>query len=222
MNLEFHILIGMLGGVFYLASHSMRRMVPLRILALASNVLFLIYAVIYADYKIAKLIVLPEFLLNLILLPVNARRLIEILRLTRQIEHASTDTPVSEWLLPHMHLHKHHAGDTLFLKGDKAESIYYLAHGRLKLVEISEYLEAGSLLGEIGLFSPTHRRTLTVRCETDCEIYQMSDEEVYQLYYQNPKLGFYFMRLIAERLHSDIRLYKDAAKLNQGDLNGEA
>lgn len=222
MNFEFHILIGMLGGVFYLASHSMRRMVPLRVLALASNVLFLTYAVIYAHFSITKLIALPEFLLNLILLPINARRLIEIIRLTRQIEHASTDTPVSEWLLPHMHLHKHHAGDTLFHKGDKAESIYYLAHGRLKLVEISEYLEAGSLLGEIGLFSPTHTRTLTVSCETDCEIYQMSDEEVYQLYYQNPKLGFYFMRLIAERLHSDIRLYKEAANLKQGDLNGEA
>lgn len=220
MNFEFHILIGMLGGVFYLASHSMRRMVPLRVLALTSNVLFLTYAVIYADYKIAKLIVLPEFLLNLILLPVNARRLIEILRLTRQIEHASTDTPVSEWLLPHMHLHKHHAGDTLFHKGDKAESIYYLAHGRLNLVEISEHLEAGALLGEIGLFSPTHTRTLTVICDTDCEIYQMSDEEVYQLYYQNPKLGFYFMRLIAERLHSDIRHYKEAAQLSQGELNG--
>ncbi len=214
MHFEFYTLIGMLGGVFYLASHSMRRMVPLRVLALASNVLFLIYAVFYAHFSIAKLITLPEFLLNLILLPVNARRLFEILRLTRQIEHANANSPVSEWLLPHMHLHKHSAGHTLFRKGDAADCIFYLAHGKLRLEEISETLEPGALLGEIGLFSPTHVRTLTVTCETDCELYRMSDEEVYQLYYQNPKLGFYFMRLIAERLHSDIRHYKNAAEVN--------
>jgi CRP/FNR family cyclic AMP-dependent transcriptional regulator len=214
MHFEFHTFIGMLGGVFYLASHSMRRMVPLRVLALLSNVLFLIYAVFYAHFNIDKLVMLPEFLLNLVLLPMNARRLLEIRRLTRQIEHASAESPVSEWLLPHMHLHTHKAGHTLFHKGDLAESIYYVAHGKLKLEEISGVVEAGDLLGEIGLFSPGKKRALTVICETDCELYRMSDEEVYQLYYQNPRLGFYFMRLIVERLQQDTQHHKVAAEVS--------
>lgn len=214
MHFELHTFIGMLGGVFYLASHSMRRMVPLRILALASNVLFLTYAVLYAHFSIGKLVMLPEFLLNLILLPMNARRLLEIRRLTRQIEHASADSPVSEWLLPQMHLHKHKAGHTLFNKGDLADSIYYVAHGRLRLEEINSFLQAGDLLGEIGLFSPDKKRSLTVVCETDCELYCMSDEEVYQLYYQNPRLGFYFMRLIVERLQQDTQLNKVAVEVS--------
>jgi hypothetical protein len=33
----------------------------------------------------------------------------------------------------------------------------------------------------------------------------MSDEMIYRLYYQNPKLGFYFMRLTVERLLRDAR-----------------
>ncbi len=214
MHFEFHTVIGMLGGIFYLASHSVRRMVPLRMLALASNVLFLIYAVLYSHFSIGKLVTMPEFLLNLILLPMNARRLFEIRRLVRQIEHASADSPVSEWLLPQMHLHKYKAGHTLFLKGDLADCIFYVAHGRLRLDEIGGSVQAGDLLGEIGLFSPEKKRTLTVICETDCELYQMSDEEVYQLYYQNPKLGFYFMHLIVERLYKDIHDHKVAVEVS--------
>ena len=61
------------------------------------------------------------------------------------------------------------------------------------------------MIGEIGLFSPEKRRTQTIICETDGELYRMTDEMIYRLYYQNPKLGFYFMRLIVERLLRDIR-----------------
>ncbi len=48
-------------------------------------------------------------------------------------------------------------------------------------------------------------RTMTVICDTDCELYKMTDEMIYRLYYQNPKLGFFFMRLIVERLLRDVR-----------------
>jgi hypothetical protein len=33
----------------------------------------------------------------------------------------------------------------------------------------------------------------------------MTDEQMYRLYYQNPKLGFFFMRLIVERLLRDVK-----------------
>lgn len=212
MHFDFSTAIGLLGGALYLASHSMRRMVPLRVLALASNVLLITYACLHVHFNWGKLILLPEFLLNTILLPLNARRLAEILRLTRQIEHANVDTPVSEWLLPHMHLHKHKAGDVLFRKGERADLIYYVAEGRLKLEGLADTLNPGDLFGEIGLFSPDRARTMTVICGTDCELYQMSGEEIYQLYYQNPRLGFYFMRLIVERLLRDIRRHESAAE----------
>ena len=46
---------------------------------------------------------------------------------------------------------------------------------------------------------------MTVVCDTDCELYQMTDAQIYRLYYQNPKLGFFFMRLIVERLLRDVK-----------------
>jgi hypothetical protein len=216
MHFDLITVVGLIGGVFYLASHYMRRMVPLRTLSLCSNVLFIIYAVFHLNFDWARLAVLPEFLLNAILLPVNARRLIEILRLTKQIQAVTELSPVSEWLLPHMHLHKHPAGHVLFREGDEADEIHYVASGTLRLEGAERSIGPDSLVGEIALFSPEKKRTLTVVCETDCELYTMTDEQIYHLYYQNPKLGFYFMKLVVGRLLSDVQRHKASASLGTG------
>lgn len=205
MHFDITTAIGILGGVFYLASHYMKAMVPLRVLALVSSVIFLIFSVLHTHFDITELIVLPEFILNLILLPINLKRLGDINRLTKQVEQATVESPVSEGLLPHMHLRKHKAGEVLFRKGDVADKIVYVASGKLKLQGIDHFIGPGELIGEIGLFSPEKVRTLTVVCVTDCELYQMTDEQIYRLYYQNPKLGFFFMRLIVERLLRDVK-----------------
>jgi CRP/FNR family cyclic AMP-dependent transcriptional regulator len=205
MQFDITTAIGMLGGVFYLASHYMKAMVPLRVLALASSVLTLIFSVLHTHFDVTELLLLPEFLLNVILLPINAKRLAEIIRLTKQIEQATVESPVSDWLLPHMHLRKHKAGEVLFRKGDVANEMVYVASGTLRLQGIDHVIGPGDLIGEIGLFSPEKVRTMTVVCDTDCELYQMTDQEIYRLYYQNPKLGFFFMRLIVERLLRDVK-----------------
>ncbi|MBH0183436.1 MAG: cyclic nucleotide-binding domain-containing protein, partial [Nitrospira sp.] len=188
MHFDFATALGFLGGAFYLASHYQKDMVSLRVLSLASNVLFIIFGLLHAHLDIIELIGMPDFLLNIILLPVNAKRLNEIFRLTKQIEQATVESPVSEWLLPHMHLTEHKAGEVLFRKGDRAHEIIYVAAGRLRLQEVGHFIEAGELIGEIGLFSAKRARTMTVICETDCELYKMTDEMIYHLYYQNPKL----------------------------------
>jgi len=205
MHFDITTAIGMLGGVFYLASHYMKAMVPLRALALVSSVLFVIFSLLHTNFDLTKLIVLPEFIVNAILLPINLKRLGEINRLTKQIEQATVESPVTEWMLPHMHLRKHKAGEVLFRKGDVADELVYVASGKLKLQDIDHVIGPGELIGEIGLFSAEKVRTLTVVCETDCELYQMTDQQIYRLYYQNPKLGFFFMRLIVERLLRDIK-----------------
>jgi CRP/FNR family transcriptional regulator, cyclic AMP receptor protein len=192
-------LIGYIGAVFYVASAFMKRMVPLRCLALASNTCFIGYGLVEGYWGA------PEMVLNFILLPLNAWRLREILRLTQEIERAREDTPVAEWLLPQMTRRPFKQGEVLFRKGERADVMAYLASGRLRIQKLDEPIEPGALLGEIGIFSPDHVRTQTIVCETDGEIYTMTEERTYQLYYQNPKLGFYFMRLVAERLLRDAR-----------------
>ena len=70
-------LLGYLASLFVLAAFCMRGMVSLRVLALASNVAFIAYATLAAIH--------PVLLLHLVLLPMNAWRLAEVLRLRRQL-----------------------------------------------------------------------------------------------------------------------------------------
>jgi CRP-like cAMP-binding protein len=174
----------------------MKSMLPLRAFALASNLFFIAYG--YLD------LLWPVLILHACLLPLNVKRLLDILKLTADIKRATEISPVSQWLLPHMNRRLVKAGEVLFRKGDTADSMFYVASGELRMEGVDQRLGSGELIGEIGLFSPDRKRTQTITCHTDGELYSMTDEMVYRLYYQNPKLGFYFMRLIIGRLQRDI------------------
>ena len=197
MTLELGNVLGMLGVGFCLASFAVKNMLSLRALSLAGNVFFIAYGLIESLY--------PSIALNAVLLPLNVLRMWEITKLSKEIARSTRDSPVSQWLLPHMRRRAFKAGEVLFRKGDTADILIYVAQGELKLAEIGRKLGPGELIGEIGVFSPEKTRTQTLVCETDGELYEMTDEMIFQLYFQNPKLGFYLMRLLAERLINDVR-----------------
>jgi CRP/FNR family cyclic AMP-dependent transcriptional regulator len=195
--------LALLGVGFSFASFVMKRMLPLRVLALGANVCFIGYGL----YEW----LLPSLILNGALLPVNARRLWEIRKLSREIARATEDSPVSQWLLPHMRRVSFKKGEVLFRKGDIADRMIYLAQGELRLEEIGQTVHAGDLVGEIGLFAPDKKRTQTLVCATDGELYDMTDEMIFQLYYLHPKVGFYLMRLVTGRLLRDVQRHQAAA-----------
>lgn len=188
--------LGLLGVGFCLASFAVKRMVPLRTLAIVGNVCFVAYGLVES--------LLPSLALNLVLLPLNVVRLWEIEKLSKEIVRATQDSPISQWLLPHMRHRSFKAGEVLFRRGETADRLYYVASGGVRMAEIGQRIGPGELIGEIGLFSPEKKRTQTIVCETDSELYDMTDEMIFQLYYQNPRLGFYLMRLIAGRLLKDV------------------
>lgn len=197
MILDFGTVLGLLAAALYFATYTVKHMLSLRIIAIASNVFFIAYGIVHWA--------LPELILHGALLPLNARRMWEIHRLTKEIARATHESPVSQWLLPHMTRRKFTAGEVLFRKGEPADQVVYIASGEVKIQEHDQILGPGELLGEIGIFSPERARTQSIVCETDGELYYMNDDMIYRLYYQNPKLGFFFMRLIVERLLRDIR-----------------
>jgi hypothetical protein len=186
---------GFIGAGLTLASYSMKSMLPLRLVALASNVFFVIYGI----YEAA----IPSLVLYATLIPINAKKALDIRRLIRDMERAKADSPIAEWLLPHMKPRLAKAGEVLWHQGDQATEMVYVEAGQLRLVEYDELLGPGSLVGEIGLFSPDSKRTRTIACETDCELYSLSSDGMAQLYYLNPKLGFHVMRLVVARLLRD-------------------
>lgn len=187
-----NLAIGFVGVGLSLLSFSMRNMQALRQLAIASNVAFIVFGLLESQ--------LPTIVSAGLLLPLNTWRLFQIKRLVRDIENAKADTPVAEWLLPHMRAVNFAAGTVLFRQGDTADDLYYVHEGSVRIEGINVILCKGDLFGEMGIFSTARVRTTGVRCETDCKLYMMSRETVTKLYYQEPKLGFHIVRLIIDRL----------------------
>jgi CRP/FNR family cyclic AMP-dependent transcriptional regulator len=196
LDLDLGTALGIVAAALSFGSSLMKRMMPLRALALFSNVFFIGYGYLHW--------LLPALLLHACLLPLNARRMWELHILTREIRRATHDSPVSQWLLPHMQRARFRAGDVLFRKDNPAEELVYIMSGWVRIEGSQERRGPGELLGEIGIFSAARLQTRTVVCETDGELYRMTAEMVYRLYYENPELGFYFMRLIVDRLMRDL------------------
>ena len=75
--------------------------------------------------------------------------------------------------------------------------------GRFRAVEADVALGPGEVIGELGLITSEHKRTQTVVCEQAGSLLSVTYDEVRQMYYQNPKFGFFFLELVAERLMRD-------------------
>src|SRR5579864_1629536 len=108
-------------------------------------------------------------------------------------------------LLGYMTRTQYRRGETLFRKGDPADALYYVVRGTIRLKEIDVDVGPGTMLGEIGLFSPDHRRTCTARCETDTELLTVTATDAMRLYYQDPEFAVYLIHLITRRLEADKR-----------------
>ena len=75
MHIDLGTVFGSLGVLLSLASFVMKSMRPLRAIALVSNVCFVGYGYVEAQF--------PSLVINAVLLPINAGRLWEITKLTK-------------------------------------------------------------------------------------------------------------------------------------------
>ncbi|HEY7230965.1 MAG TPA: Crp/Fnr family transcriptional regulator [Pseudolabrys sp.] len=202
--MNFITLVGFLAAGLVIATLSMRTMIPLRIVGLASNVAFVTYGILFGS--------IPTVVLHSILFPLNIYRLYEMLRLIKQVEEASKGDMSLGWLKPFMSERAITVGETLFTKGDKANDLYFLVSGRLHLKEINLDIAPGSVVGELGMLAPDRTRTQTLVCTETGAVLEISYEKIEQLYYQNPKFGFYFLRLSTARLFDNIKRLESALR----------
>jgi CRP-like cAMP-binding protein len=194
-------IIGYFAAFLVFLTFSMKTMVPLRIVGITSNVFFIIYGYTNPAY--------PLLVLHLALLPLNIFRLRQILNLIAQIQQASQGDLNMNWLKAFTTTRSIAAGETLFRKGDEADALYYLMTGRYRLIELDLEMKSGEIVGELGFIAPDKARTQTLQCIESGEILKITYDQVRQLYFQNPKFGFYFMQLSARRL------FENAARLER-------
>jgi signal-transduction protein with cAMP-binding, CBS, and nucleotidyltransferase domain len=196
--------LGYAASASVLATFCMGTMVPLRIAAIGSNVLFIAFGALAHIY--------PVLILHIILLPVNCARLLQIQRLIQSVNTARVTDLSIERLLPFMSRRVARAGEILMSKGDKADRMYYLVSGKMEVREIGKILEAGSVLGEIGIFARDQKRMATVVCTNDCELYELNENKAMQLYFQDRSFGLALLRLIIARLMEDMHLLRQPPK----------
>jgi CRP/FNR family cyclic AMP-dependent transcriptional regulator len=184
---------GYVASALVFATFYMKTMLPLRLVAMASNVAFLTYALIEGLTPIA--------VLHAMLLPLNALRFLQMRELMSQVAVAARAGDFSvEAILPLMRRRRFQAGETLFARGDPANELYYVLEGAIFLPAVQLTIESGSFLGEFGLFSEAGVRTGAAIGKTDGTVMVLTRSAVFSCLLQHPQLGVHLLRLITLRM----------------------
>jgi len=194
-------LVGYAAAAANLSTFSMRTMIPLRMTGIIANLLYVIYGFFGGVY--------PALVLHVILLPLNIVRLRQMLQLVRKVRESSRGDLSLDWLKPFMTGRRCRKGEVIFRKDDVATEMFYTVSGRFRLVELGIDVPIGQVIGELGLLASEKRRTQTLECIEDGMVLTIGYASVEQLYFQNPKFGFYFLRLATHRLFQNIVRLED-------------
>jgi pimeloyl-ACP methyl ester carboxylesterase len=189
------VIAGWIASALVFSTFFMKTMLPLRLIAIASNVAFMTYALLglaYGDF--GRLY--PIFVLHACLLPLNVLRLIELRRVIAAARDAGGEQVVRA-LAPYLSLETHLAGETLFRRGEAADRLYLVQQGTVAIPEREVALAPGDVFGEVGLFAPHGRRTASAVCATDCRLLTLSGPKLLELCYQDAKLAVFLARLLA-------------------------
>ena len=195
MHFQFAEIFGIAAALASLYAAHSKTMIPLRWAAIAANALAMAYRAMHGTW--------PTFALNAILLPTNAWRLHAMLQLIDDIDRAIKSDMSAEWLLPYARPKTFRAGDVMMARGDYATAAFYVAAGEVEIPELGQTFGKGTLLGEIGLFTPDGRRTMSVRCVTEVHAAVLDYDRFKELYFQNPQFGFRLLQMIVARLHQN-------------------
>ena len=186
-----------IGGLLYVASTSMKTVIPLRIAGIGSAFCFLCSGIFARSF--------PPIFLYSILLPLNSYRLYEMMGLIKKVRAAATSDLSMNWLEPFMKRRGYRKGDILFRKGDLADEMFLIVKGKYRVSELDIELQPGHIFGEMGLLTSGSHRTGTVECIQSGHVLTIHYDQVRELYFQNPEFGFYFLRLVGERLLQNLK-----------------
>lgn len=195
-NITLANLFALVGAVFFVATLLMQTMVPLRVANMAGCSFFAAFGALSGN--------ITTFLLYFLMLPINAVRLRQMLKLVEKARHASQGDMSMEWLKPFMKERKYRRGDIVFKKGAVATEMFLTVTGKFLVKEIDVELPPGRLMGELGFLTPNNRRTGTIQCVEDGQVLTITYERLLEIYFQNPQFGYYFLVLTSQRLLENI------------------
>lgn len=205
-NITLANMFALVGAIFFVATLLMKTMVPLRVANMVGCTFFATSGALSGN--------VANFLLYLLLLPINAIRLRQMLKLVKKARDATQGDMSMEWLKPFMTERKYRKGDRLFRKGDKATEMFLTVTGKFLVKEIGVEHPPGSVIGELGFLTPNNRRTMTVECTEDGQVLTLAYERLLEIYFQDPQFGYYFLVLTSGRLlDNNQRLQENISRL---------
>jgi len=190
--------LGYVASILVLCTFCAKTMLPLRSIALGSNLAFISYGALLHLY--------PVLMLHVVLLPLNTWRLAEILLLSKRTQKMVGSEAIFTALSPFATRTLARQSEFIIRKGDPSDCLYLVYEGLLWVAEAGVELGPGSVIGEMGVLSQTHARTATVRAHTDCVLGRVSAEDFDRVYFANPSLGLALIRLIIDRLTGEIEM----------------
>jgi len=201
----------LLGAIFFVATLLTQTMVPLRVANMIGCLFFAIYGALTG--------VITTFLMYLLLVPINAWRLRQMLTLVKKARSATQGDTSMEWLKPFMTERKYRKDDVLFKKDDIAKEMLLTVTGKFLVTEIGVELPPGRLMGELGFLSPDNKRTATIKCTEDGHVLTITYEKLLEIYFQNPQFGYYFLVLTSQRLLENIARLEGIVAQNKAAQN---
>jgi ABC-type multidrug transport system fused ATPase/permease subunit len=213
-NITLANLFALIGAIFFVATLLMQTMVPLRVANMIGCAFFAGFGALAGN--------ITTFLMYLLLLPINAYRLRQMLTLVKKARTATQGDTSLEWLKPFMTQRKYRKGDVLFKKDDVANEMFMTITGKFLVKEIDVELPPGRIMGELGFLSPENRRTATVECLEDGQVLMITYEKLLEIYFQNPQFGYYFLVLTSQRLLENIARLEAVIAQNKVALQAAA
>jgi hypothetical protein len=195
-NITLANMFALAGAIFFVATLLMQTMVPLRVANMIGCAFFAGFGALSGT--------VTTFLLYLLMVPINAYRLRQMLNLVKKARAATQGDTSMEWLKPFMTERKYRKGDILFKKNDTANEMFLTVTGKFLVTELDIEVPPGRLMGELGFLSPDNRRTATVECIEDGHVLTITYEKLLEIYFQNPQFGYYFLALTSQRLLENI------------------
>lgn len=131
----------------------------------------------------------------------------------RAVDHLGFEWPVE--FMRRVYFKK---GQVLFKLGDRAEELFLIARGAVRLPEFNRVLGPSEVFGEIGLFSPDRSRTASAVAEEDVEAYSMGGEEVRKLMTRDPALATLLIQVVVQRMTEDLKAEVEARERAKAEL----
>src|SRR6202049_3274083 len=175
-NITLANMFALVGAIFFVATLLTQTMVPLRVSNMIGCAFFVGFGALAGDVK--------TFLLYLLLLPINAYRLRQMLVLVKKARRATQGDTSMEWLKPFMTERKYRKGESLMKKAGPATEMLLTVTGRFRVIEINVELPPGQLMGELGFLTPDNRRTATIECIEDGHVLTIAYEKLLAIYFQ--------------------------------------